>query len=95
MTTTHDDITGVSKCAAKKTSIDITDKPLFTLLASKYPDAAEFLRQHRGGETLHIPASKDKREAARRFDDGSRTVEEVARLAGCSERTVRYARRGE
>ena len=94
MTTTHD-ITGVSKCASKKTSIDITDKQLFAILETVSKPAADFLRQHRGGETLHVPAGKDKREAARRWDDGSRSVGEVARLAGCSERTVRYARRGE
>ena len=89
---THSDITGLGKCRNGKTNIDITDKELFTLLQAKHPDAADFLAQHRRGESMHIPATVDKRALVREVDDGSRTVEEVARLAGCSERTVRRTR---
>ena len=86
------DITGVELCADKKTSIDITDKQLFALLQAQHPDAADFLAQHRRGEAMHIPATGDKRAMVREVDDGTRTVEEVARLCGCCERTVERVR---
>ena len=91
MTTTHD-ITGASKCRNGKTNIDLTDKELFSLLQTKHPDAADFLAQHRRGEAMHIPATVDKRAMVREVDDGTRTVEEVARLCGCCERTVERVR---
>ena len=87
------DITGVELCASKKTSIDITDKQLFALLQERHPDAAQLLLDWRGGEDMHIPLGRDKRAAVMRWDDGIRTAAEVARLAGCSERTVRNVRR--
>ena len=87
MTTPHD-IIGASKCRNGKTNIDLTDKQLFALLKAQHPDAADFLAQHRRGEAMHIPATADKRAMVREVDDGTRTVEEVARLCGCSRMTV-------
>ena len=90
--TTHHDITGLGKCRNGKTNIDLTDKELFSLLQAKHPDAADFLAQHRRGEAMHIPATVDKRAMVREADDGTRTVEEVARLCGCHICTVYRAR---
>jgi len=92
LTTPHD-ITGLGKCRNGKTNIDLTDKELFAILETEISKpAADFLREHRRGEAMHIPATVDKRAMVRDVDDGTRTVEEVARLCGCSISTVKRVR---
>ena len=73
---------------------DITDRELFTMLEQHHPEAAEILLQYRAGEAMHVPTSGGSKMAlVRRYDDGTRTRAEVARLAGCSVATVRRVRK--
>ena len=86
--TSLDDIAGLGRCRSGKTNYDLTDKPIFTKLMALFPDAAEWLREHKGGEFFYIPAKKSKSEAVMKWDDGERSVSEVAKLAGCARSTV-------
>lgn len=57
-----------------------------------HPDAAQWLREQCGGDVVYVPKHKSKAMMIRLIDSGELTTAEVAKLAGCSVRTVQQVR---